>query len=106
MLSLITFLPAVAALVLALFLRGNDAAAGRNAKWVALVATLATFVSSGCCLTFFRMSFQLRKSRSRFSFGPSFLVRKRMSPGEMLLEPRLWARKAAFRTCGRGRTIG
>ena len=46
MLSLITFLPAVAALVLALFLRGNDAAAGRNAKWVALVATLATLAIS------------------------------------------------------------
>ena len=46
MLSLITFLPAVAALVLALFLRVNDAAAGRNAKWVALVATLATLAIS------------------------------------------------------------
>ncbi len=46
MLSLITFLPAVAALILALFLRGNDAAAARNAKWVALAATLATLVLS------------------------------------------------------------
>ena len=46
MLSLITFLPAVAALILALFLRGNDATAGRNAKWVALVATLATLAIS------------------------------------------------------------
>ncbi len=46
LLSIITFLPAVAALVLALFLRGNDLAAQRNAKWLALIATSATFVVS------------------------------------------------------------
>ncbi|MBW6507158.1 MAG: NADH-quinone oxidoreductase subunit M [Rhodobacteraceae bacterium] len=46
LLSIITFLPLVAALVLALFLRGNDPAAQRNAKWVALLATGATFVVS------------------------------------------------------------
>ncbi|WP_151718020.1 NADH-quinone oxidoreductase subunit M [Gemmobacter serpentinus] len=45
-LSIITFLPAVAALILALFLRGEDAAAQRNAKWVALLATSATFLLS------------------------------------------------------------
>ena len=45
-LSIITFIPAVAAAILALFLRGNDAAAQRNAKWVALVATAATFLVS------------------------------------------------------------
>ena len=45
-LSIMTFLPLVAAGVLALFLRGNDAAANRNAKWVALFATSATFVVS------------------------------------------------------------
>jgi NADH-quinone oxidoreductase subunit M len=45
-LSIITFLPAVAAAVLALFLRGDDAAAQRNAKWVALIATSATFLIS------------------------------------------------------------
>jgi NADH-quinone oxidoreductase subunit M len=46
LLSIITFLPAVAAAVLALFLRGNDAAAARNAKWLALIATSATFLIS------------------------------------------------------------
>ncbi|MGB8811889.1 MAG: NADH-quinone oxidoreductase subunit M [Paracoccaceae bacterium] len=45
-LSIITFIPLVAAAVLALFLRGDDAAAGRNAKWLALLATSATFLVS------------------------------------------------------------
>ena len=52
-LSIITFIPAVAAAVLALFLRGNDAAAQRNAKWVALLATTATFLVSLVILTGF-----------------------------------------------------
>ncbi|HRO14080.1 MAG TPA: NADH-quinone oxidoreductase subunit M [Paracoccus sp. (in: a-proteobacteria)] len=46
LLSIITFLPIVAALILALFLRGEDEAAARNAKWLALVATTATFIIS------------------------------------------------------------
>ena len=46
LLSIITFTPAVAALILALFLRGDDEAAQRNAKWLALVATSATFLVS------------------------------------------------------------
>jgi NADH-quinone oxidoreductase subunit M len=46
LLSIITFLPAVGALVLALFLRGDDAAAARNAKMLALIATTATFLIS------------------------------------------------------------
>ncbi len=46
LLSIITFLPGVAAAILALFLRGDDAAAGRNAKWVALIATTTTFLVS------------------------------------------------------------
>ena len=46
LLSLITFIPAVAAAILALFLRGDDPAARNNAKWVALVATTATFLVS------------------------------------------------------------
>ena len=46
LLSIVTFLPAVAALILALFLRGDDADAQRNAKWVALVATSLTFLLS------------------------------------------------------------
>lgn len=46
LLSIITFIPAVAALILALFLRGDDAAARRNAKWLALIATSVTFILS------------------------------------------------------------
>ncbi len=46
LLSLITFLPAIAALILALFARGEDAAAQRNAKWVALTATSLSFLIS------------------------------------------------------------
>ncbi|MCR8546248.1 NADH-quinone oxidoreductase subunit M [Salipiger sp. P9] len=46
LLSIVTFLPALAAAILALFMRGGDAAADRNAKWLAMVATTATFVIS------------------------------------------------------------
>ncbi|WP_066704071.1 NADH-quinone oxidoreductase subunit M [Celeribacter ethanolicus] len=45
-LSIVTFLPALAALMLALFLRGEDAVAQKNAKVVALFATVITFVIS------------------------------------------------------------
>jgi len=46
LLSITTFIPALAALILALFLRGEDEAAQRNAKWAALFATGATFFVS------------------------------------------------------------
>ncbi|MBB5722151.1 NADH-quinone oxidoreductase subunit M [Loktanella ponticola] len=46
LLSLTTFIPLVGAAILALFLRGNDIAAQRNAKWVALATTIATFIVS------------------------------------------------------------
>ncbi len=46
LLSIITFLPMVAAVILAFFLRGNDPAAQANAKWLALIATTATFLIS------------------------------------------------------------
>ncbi len=46
LLSIVTFIPALAALILAVFLRGDDEAANRNAKWVALFATTATFLVS------------------------------------------------------------
>ena len=46
LLSIITFIPAVAAVIMALFLRGDDAAAQQNAKWLALLATAATFLVS------------------------------------------------------------
>ncbi|MFO8127651.1 NADH-quinone oxidoreductase subunit M [Yoonia sp.] len=45
-LSLTTFLPLLGAVILALFLRGEDEAAQRNAKWVALVTTAVTFICS------------------------------------------------------------
>jgi NADH-quinone oxidoreductase subunit M len=46
LLSIITFLPLIAAAILALFLRGEDAAAQRGAKWLALFTTSATFIIS------------------------------------------------------------
>ncbi len=46
LLSIITFIPAVAAIIMALFLRGDDVAAQKNAKWLALLATSATFLVS------------------------------------------------------------
>ena len=46
LLSIVTFLPMAAALIMALFLRGDDAMAQQNAKWLALAATTATFIIS------------------------------------------------------------
>ena len=46
LLSIVTFTPLIAAAILALFLRGDDEAARRNAKWLALGATGFTFVVS------------------------------------------------------------
>ncbi|TDE40222.1 NADH-quinone oxidoreductase subunit M [Antarcticimicrobium sediminis] len=46
LLSIVTFIPALAALILAVFLRGDDEAAQRNAKWVAMFATAVTFLVS------------------------------------------------------------
>ena len=46
LLSIVVFLPLFAALILALFLRGGDAAADRNARWLALAATTFTFLIS------------------------------------------------------------
>ncbi|MDX1781503.1 MAG: NADH-quinone oxidoreductase subunit M [Thalassovita sp.] len=46
LLSLVTFIPALAAAILAIFLRGEDEAAKRNAKWLALIATVVTFLVS------------------------------------------------------------
>jgi len=45
-LSIVTFLPIVAGIILALFLKGDDPAAQRNARWLALTATTATFLIS------------------------------------------------------------
>jgi len=46
LLSIITFLPIVAALILAIFLKGEEEGAARNARWLALTATTATFLVS------------------------------------------------------------
>lgn len=46
LLSIVTFIPAIAAVILLVFLRGDDKAAQRNAKWVALIATSITFLVS------------------------------------------------------------
>ena len=46
LLSIVTFIPAVAALILAIFLRGEDEAANSRAKMLALVATSVTFLVS------------------------------------------------------------
>jgi NADH-quinone oxidoreductase subunit M len=46
LLSLITFLPLIGAVVLLLFLRGEDAAAQQNARLLALFTTSATFLLS------------------------------------------------------------
>ncbi|MEP4197350.1 MAG: NADH-quinone oxidoreductase subunit M [Aliishimia sp.] len=46
LLSITLVIPALAALIMALFLRGEDEAAQKNAKRVALMATSATFVIS------------------------------------------------------------
>ncbi len=46
LLTLTTFIPLVGAAILALFLRGDDAPAQNNAKWVALATTVATFIVS------------------------------------------------------------
>ena len=53
LLSIVTFIPALAALILAVFLRGNDPSAQKNAKWLALLATTATFILSIFIITGF-----------------------------------------------------
>jgi len=53
LLTLITFLPLVGALILVAFLRGNDAMARLNAKRLALLVTTATFLLSLAVLTGF-----------------------------------------------------
>ncbi len=46
LLSIVTFIPLIGAGILALFLRGDDEAAQKNAKWLALAATTASFLAS------------------------------------------------------------
>ena len=46
LLTIMIFIPLIAGLILMIFLRGDDAAAQNNAKLLALIATLATFLTS------------------------------------------------------------
>lgn len=46
LLSLVTFLPALAAVILAVGARGDDVATQRNVKWAALITTIVTFLIS------------------------------------------------------------
>ena len=46
LISIVTFIPAIGALIMALFLRGDDEAAQRNAKYLALAATSASLLAS------------------------------------------------------------
>ncbi|MFD1883880.1 NADH-quinone oxidoreductase subunit M [Paracoccus pacificus] len=67
LLSIITFLPIVAAAILALFLRGDEKASNNNARWLALIATSATFLISLFVLNGFDPSdtgFQFVEDRS------------------------------------------
>ncbi len=56
LLSIVTFIPLIGAAIMALFLRGEDAAAQANAKWLALAATTASFLASLFLLTGFDAS--------------------------------------------------
>ncbi|MGC9420061.1 MAG: NADH-quinone oxidoreductase subunit M [Rhodovulum sp.] len=68
LLSIITFTPLIAAVILGVGLRGEDEAAQKNAKWLALIATTATFLISLFVL---------------FGFDPS-------NPGFQFVEERDW----------------
>ncbi|MCC6006322.1 MAG: NADH-quinone oxidoreductase subunit M [Rhodobacteraceae bacterium] len=76
LLSIVTFLPLVAAVIMAALLRGDDEAAQRNAKWLALLATGATFLVSLFMLTEFDPSdtgFQMVEERA-WLLGLSYKV--------------------------------
>ena len=46
LISIVTFIPLIGAAILGLLLRGDDEAAQKNAKWLALAATTASFLAS------------------------------------------------------------
>ncbi len=76
LLSIITFLPLVAALILAVFLRGDDRAAASNAKWAALIITSVVFLVSLALLAEFdpaNTGFQFVEERS-WIFGLTYKV--------------------------------
>ncbi|WP_341862390.1 NADH-quinone oxidoreductase subunit M [Gymnodinialimonas sp. 57CJ19] len=76
LISIVTFLPLVAAVIMAVFLRGDDEAAQLNAKRLALAATAATFVVSIFLLVQFdtaNTGFQLVEERE-WMFGLTYKV--------------------------------
>ncbi|MEL7300093.1 MAG: NADH-quinone oxidoreductase subunit M [Pseudomonadota bacterium] len=67
LLSILTFTPLLAALILAIFLSGDDQAARQNAKWLALTASGATFFVAAALFFGFdgaNRGFQFQESRS------------------------------------------
>ena len=75
-LSIVTFIPLIAAAIMALLLRGEDEAAQKNAKWLALAATSATFLASLFVLTGFDASnpdFQFVEERE-WSLGLTYTM--------------------------------
>ncbi|WP_343082015.1 NADH-quinone oxidoreductase subunit M [Ostreiculturibacter nitratireducens] len=76
LISIITFLPLVAAIILAVFLRGEDKAAQANVKWAALWVTSITFLVSLALLTGFEpkdTGFQFVEERA-WIFGLTYKV--------------------------------
>ncbi|MEJ6391332.1 NADH-quinone oxidoreductase subunit M [Gymnodinialimonas ulvae] len=76
LISIVTFLPAVAAIIMAVFLRGDDAAAQLNAKRLAFAATAFTFLISLFLLVQFdpqNTGFQLVEE-SEWLFGLQYRV--------------------------------
>ncbi|WP_343116909.1 NADH-quinone oxidoreductase subunit M [Ostreiculturibacter nitratireducens] len=76
LISIITFLPLVAAIILAVFLRGEDKAAQANVKWAALWVTSITFLVSLALLAGFEpkdTGFQFVEERA-WIFGLTYKV--------------------------------
>ncbi len=76
LISIVTFLPAIAAIIMGVFLRGEDEAAQLNAKRLAFAATLATFLVSIFLLVQFdaqNTGFQLVEE-SPWMFGLTYKV--------------------------------
>ncbi|MEM9349356.1 MAG: NADH-quinone oxidoreductase subunit M [Pseudomonadota bacterium] len=74
--SILVFTPLLAALILAIFLRGDDDAARQNAKWLALTATGATFAVALSLFIGFdadNLDFQFVETRAAL-FGLSYRV--------------------------------
>ena len=82
-LSVVTFLPTVGALLVYLLARGGDEAANRTARWIALWTTLVTFAVSLILVCAFRFRAARTSSSSK---------RRRGSPPA---SPTTWASTAS-----------